>query len=481
MNGKPFNTPPLKWTAKHEPDGVKSGGKANRLNLGKNQFPVSFPAPPLRLPRYQYFGHPNYMTPLVGFLDTNHVTNRKTETFGIDEHSDKEHAKMETGNYVRGKTTEEILPNAVGETSLERVEEMTEESKHFAAAGRRVFTCSQCRYTTDRKNNLKRHVGTMHKEASKILECCDIIFRSKASLREHVRMYHRHGYECRFCSRTFCRKALLKRHLTVHNGRKDFVCSVCDYATSHKSNLERHRKVHCRKWSSDDEPIKEHIRKCPTDIVPNRIIAQSQFKQLSPAENRELVPTKVETKEQSQSTQKAALIGDNFVNIECNKRNIKSRSMFPLRLKYTHSIADIIAKPDNVRNVKSINSNEIVSENETDPLHADRREAATPVVGVNSAMDTDILVVDKEDEDTGRHVPRRMYAVPYECSDCGKVFFTQLSLEEHTKTCVATPGGRPLRQPLESCATICCDKQKHIADAGRSRPLHKHTIVDLTK
>jgi len=111
------------------------------------------------------------------------------------------------------------------------------------AGSKRLFSCPQCRYLTDRKNNLKRHVSTMHHESDKQLECCTIVFKSKASLRDHVLIFHGSGYQCRHCGRNFCRKALLKRHLTVHSGQKDYVCARCDYATSHKSNLERHKKV----------------------------------------------------------------------------------------------------------------------------------------------------------------------------------------------------------------------------------------------
>lgn len=118
--------------------------------------------------------------------------------------------------------------------------------------GRKIFPCPQCRYTTDRRNNLKRHMLTMHQTSSKMLECCGILFNTKASLREHAMIFHYHGYTCYFCGRRFCRKALLKRHLSVHNGQKDFVCNVCDYATSHKSNLERHRKVHSRQDDGKD-------------------------------------------------------------------------------------------------------------------------------------------------------------------------------------------------------------------------------------
>ncbi|PVD18492.1 hypothetical protein C0Q70_21041 [Pomacea canaliculata] len=112
--------------------------------------------------------------------------------------------------------------------------------------GRKIFPCPQCRYTTDRRNNLKRHMLTMHQVSGKLLECCGVLFQTKASLREHALIFHYHGYTCFYCGRRFCRKALLKRHLSVHNGQKEFLCSVCDYATSHKSNLERHRRVHVR-------------------------------------------------------------------------------------------------------------------------------------------------------------------------------------------------------------------------------------------
>ena len=113
----------------------------------------------------------------------------------------------------------------------------------------KAFRCSQCRYRTDRKNNLKRHVVTMHQKPARMLECCGVMFHSKASLRDHVTLFHRGGYRCQVCGRNFCRKALLRRHLTVHSGQKDFSCHLCGYATSHKSNLERHQRVHARKSS----------------------------------------------------------------------------------------------------------------------------------------------------------------------------------------------------------------------------------------
>ncbi|KAH9513885.1 hypothetical protein Btru_031665 [Bulinus truncatus] len=110
----------------------------------------------------------------------------------------------------------------------------------------KLFPCPHCRYVTDRRNNLKRHVATMHQACDKQLECCGVPFTTKASLREHITIFHHNGYSCPFCGRRFCRKALLKRHLSVHSGQKDFTCPHCDYATSHKSNLERHKRIHAR-------------------------------------------------------------------------------------------------------------------------------------------------------------------------------------------------------------------------------------------
>ncbi|XP_052217961.1 replication initiator 1-like [Dreissena polymorpha] len=116
----------------------------------------------------------------------------------------------------------------------------------------KLFPCPHCRYVTDRRNNLKRHISTMHQTCDKLLECCGVSFSTKASLREHIMIFHHNGYSCPYCGRRFCRKALLKRHLSVHSGQKDYICPSCDYATSHKSNLERHKRIHERLKLGED-------------------------------------------------------------------------------------------------------------------------------------------------------------------------------------------------------------------------------------
>lgn len=110
---------------------------------------------------------------------------------------------------------------------------------------RKYYNCNKCRYRTDRKNNLKRHLLTMHENCSKLLECCNVVFLNKSALKEHVSEFHAGaGYACLVCNRKFSRKALMKRHSMVHNGTREFNCHGCDYTTSHKSNLDRHIKRH---------------------------------------------------------------------------------------------------------------------------------------------------------------------------------------------------------------------------------------------
>lgn len=139
------------------------------------------------------------------------------------------------------------------ESALSEINKCDSPDSTTVSLQKRIYSCSDCQYVTDRKNNLKRHIVTMHERCTKVLECCEKVFANKALLREHVRSCHSHGYDCKVCGRTFCRKALLKRHITVHSGQKDFVCGLCGYATSHKSNLDRHKRRH----------LPKHLRKPP--------------------------------------------------------------------------------------------------------------------------------------------------------------------------------------------------------------------------
>ena len=143
----------------------------------------------------------------------------------------------------------------------------------------RLVVCPFCGYETDRKNNLKRHIQTMHEASSVELECCGQRFFNKADMRAHTRALHRNGYMCPVCRHVFCRKALLKRHLSVHTGIKDFICSVCGYDTSHKSNLERHMRTHTKPQEETRSARKEvtHIEESRPTVITEQAIRRGSL------------------------------------------------------------------------------------------------------------------------------------------------------------------------------------------------------------
>lgn len=245
---------------------------------------------------------------------------------------------------------------------------------------KKVFTCPQCQYVTDRKNNLKRHFVTMHQECGKILECCNTSFGSKAGLRDHVCMFHHSGYSCRICGRNFCRKALLKRHLSVHSGQKDYRCALCSYATSHKSNLERHYKV--------------HRKRIPIQHTHAPYLCQTEFRHMYP------------------------YVPDNYMSLSMDlhpgsafSSHKRRRCLLPRRLAETHSKRSELSLhiPYN-RNIAAVTENK---RNINSPDQSD-----------------DIFYPNNRDRDPLTS-PSRMCSKPYKCSECGDTFGLQTQINSH--------------------------------------------------
>jgi len=158
------------------------------------------------------------------------------------------------------------------------------------ARSTKPYACVDCRYATDRKNNLRRHRATMHERCDRALECCGLTFVSKSELREHVSENHGSGagYACTECGRRFGRRALMRRHAAVHDERptttddrtrrraapsglstgRRYACTQCDYTTGHKSNLDRHFRRHT----------------APVDIIQSPFTGDNKFRYL-PANN----------------------------------------------------------------------------------------------------------------------------------------------------------------------------------------------------
>ncbi|XP_067670635.1 zinc finger protein 708-like [Haliotis asinina] len=296
---------------------------------------------------------------------------------------------------------------------------------------KKAFKCPQCLYFTDRKNNLKRHIVTMHQECSKTLECCGVMFHSKAALRDHVGLFHRGGYRCQICSRNFCRKALLRRHLTVHSGRKDFSCDLCGYATSHKSNLERHQKVHLRR------PVCTSTREVYPVVSPLPLEKQT-VSQYYPkfGGHREktinrfvLLPNRIKHTHRGRSSttseRKHSPEVSPFSSQDAANNTIQDEDVIDVDLPNYCKDVHEVSKEKGYQSHTVIKQDSDVENMQTEVY------SFSPEKNKNTSYKSSLL--------SSR---RRIFVTPYKCFECGLTFSKQGDL--HTHKC------RPLRQPSDS-------------------------------
>ena len=92
-----------------------------------------------------------------------------------------------------------------------------------------VFRCNKCDFDTSEKENLKRHVETVH---------------------EGIKTFN-----CTLCDYEFSKQVYLKTHIeSVHEGIKPFKCHICQYETASKYFLKRHiTLVHKSKNTENNE------------------------------------------------------------------------------------------------------------------------------------------------------------------------------------------------------------------------------------
>ena len=108
--------------------------------------------------------------------------------------------------------------------------------------------CPVCRKEYAKKNNLKRHIETVHEKLRPYpCEQCGEAFSERAILREHVGQVHEGlTFPCDICSATYGSRRNLLRHIrNTHNKAEDcekpiFPCEFCDYKGNRKDNLKTH-------------------------------------------------------------------------------------------------------------------------------------------------------------------------------------------------------------------------------------------------
>lgn len=170
-------------------------------------------------------------------------------TFPRSLHSDQINTPQRTNNNAKHGFSTPVHENAKQDLA-----DLTPPDSDSGDREDKPFQCGypKCNYETNRRNNLKRHMMTMHERLNSPHFCCGVTFFRKADMRAHTKEVHTDGYPCTWpgCGKGFVRKALLDRHIKIHTGEKPFVCPICQYGTSHKSNLDRHVRIHFKPSNS---------------------------------------------------------------------------------------------------------------------------------------------------------------------------------------------------------------------------------------
>ena len=116
------------------------------------------------------------------------------------------------------------------------------------------FQCKACNKNFSRKDNITRHIESVHlKLRNHLCSDCGKEFSEKAALVRHVSMQHGNvRYPCHLCDKSYGLEKDLKSHIKVMHENLSYTCTICNKAFSQKSNLDKHileihegKKVKC--------------------------------------------------------------------------------------------------------------------------------------------------------------------------------------------------------------------------------------------
>lgn len=136
--------------------------------------------------------------------------------------------------------------------------------KHHDKVTLPEFRCAMegCNFSTTWKNNLTKHMKSVHKKEYYFLcEHCGKGFLAKSSLTSHVKMHHTHvrDFKCDHIgceSKAFVSKLALNSHRrNVHVEEKNYLCSTCGISYKTAGSLQFHNKV--RHASMFGKPLKK--------------------------------------------------------------------------------------------------------------------------------------------------------------------------------------------------------------------------------
>lgn len=107
------------------------------------------------------------------------------------------------------------------------------------------FTCPQCGKQFKHKEKYERH-KSVHSDVTKfICTICNKGLKSQDTLRSHMnRHYNIRNFSCETCGSSFVTRIELLNHAKKHSDEKKFQCTICDFRTRLKQILDKHMKRH---------------------------------------------------------------------------------------------------------------------------------------------------------------------------------------------------------------------------------------------
>jgi len=120
-------------------------------------------------------------------------------------------------------------------------------TKHIDRSIKKKWACVECEYSSDRKNDYQRHIGTHLNVKTHQCGFCGRYFTLKGNLVAHIKTVHtkEHSHKCKTCSKTFTQRgSLLKHQRSVHEKVKSYVCIHCGKTYPYNHILKSHMRTH---------------------------------------------------------------------------------------------------------------------------------------------------------------------------------------------------------------------------------------------
>lgn len=122
-------------------------------------------------------------------------------------------------------------------------------------------TCCLCNKKSSNRNNLLRHLETVHCRTNKfVCDFCPKVFFSRNGIYSHMKIHCTGGtqakdlHTCCFCHKNLSSRNALRRHLkTVECSKTSFFCDLCPKVCVWKGGISIHMKTHRTKYKIENQ------------------------------------------------------------------------------------------------------------------------------------------------------------------------------------------------------------------------------------